>query len=501
MDIMVIFFSLFALFFFVKSLKSRSKIQLTLSGIFLGLGILTKVYTLLFIPVMLIYAGYYFHSNPKESSKRNLKFLGIFLIVVFIFCVPAITHNYLLYKDKKLMDLLFASYFIKNLGLNDTKSLEYYGWDANYNAKADFKGFFLGNSPRTGFSPTPNSILVFKWLWAADPVIFVLGLLGLIFCVQKKRSFLVMSGLIAAFVLFYIASRMPMSKHFIFLILIFAPSAGLALNIINEFVRSKFNKNLIKPLIVVIIILEIMALSSSQGMHHVFSQSSVQQFMSFKENNIQKQNSLIIADSRIYRGQINWMMNDRNYVEASLFPQVQEISEKAQGNKINYDLYFVECVIDDCGWGTIAGQPDFNSSMESFVSLIANNSRVIKDILVADNTKSAYPLFSKKTFRELRVYKTSIMLNPVAIAALNQTMVWFYYPIGYNKGIEAFDDFKTHSFIDKVLLKIAFTILYAGIVISFFSVLLAFYLIIADDSQPSKDQDNNLPGQNKLDTG
>ena len=64
------FFVMLGVLLFVKSLKSEKKLPYFLSGVFLGLGILTKVYALLFAPALVFYAFYY---NDNKMHKKQVQ--------------------------------------------------------------------------------------------------------------------------------------------------------------------------------------------------------------------------------------------------------------------------------------------------------------------------------------------------------------------------------------------------------------------------------------------
>src|SRR3989338_4276799 len=135
MDVMAIFFVLLAMLFFIKALKTNKTYLYFVSGIFLGLAVYTKVYPLLFIPSLILFFIYWNKKEKKEIlTKKNLKLIIIFLIAIFIFTLPALTHNYLLYKYKGFMDLQFT----RTLGLGKDISAQYYAWDHQFNAKNDW---------------------------------------------------------------------------------------------------------------------------------------------------------------------------------------------------------------------------------------------------------------------------------------------------------------------------------------------------------------------------
>lgn len=487
MDNTAMFFVLFGLVLFIWALKNEKWTFFVASGSLVGLGVLTKVYCLLFVPVMIVFALYYNYKEKKEVINKKLaKRLFILLFAVFVFCIPAITHNYLLYKDKQIMDLLFSSTFIDPLGLDNNKSAQYYSGDAAWKAKVDLQGFFFGNSPYTGHNPLPNFIVALGYVYKPDLLIFVLGVLGLLLCFGKKNKFLVFSLLTFLFVFIYMASRILLPKHYIFLLFILVPAAAFFVEGVYNTLKPRFKNLRLRHILIILLIIQIIILCgpTKGSASYIFAKSATSQFIEFKGSDIAKTNTLIIEDSRIYRGRIHWMGQGRNYTEATYFPQLMSISDKLPGDKEQYTLYFVECVIDDCGWGSINSQPDFNASMEDLVSVFKNNSKMVKEIYTIEDGGYYFPFISQKDLLELRVYKTKISLNPLAVNELKKTRSWFLYPIGYDESIEkVFDKYEIHTTLDGLLNKIAFLIVYLAILLSFIYAIVVIFIIIIEKNQ------------------
>ena len=106
----------------------------------MGLGVITKVYPILFVPVLILFAGYInYKSEKKYFNKKLLKGIIIFLVAIFFFCIPVLTHNYLLYKDKGILDSIFTG--VTGIGME--KSAEYYSWAAGWGGEHDWVGLFF----------------------------------------------------------------------------------------------------------------------------------------------------------------------------------------------------------------------------------------------------------------------------------------------------------------------------------------------------------------------
>lgn len=82
---LIMFFFTATIYFFILFLNTNKKRHLALSGIMLGLSMLTKYTNIMLYPLLLIiYFIYYFKSNTKKGISIN-KIILIFLISIFIF--------------------------------------------------------------------------------------------------------------------------------------------------------------------------------------------------------------------------------------------------------------------------------------------------------------------------------------------------------------------------------------------------------------------------------
>ena len=130
--------------------------------------------------------------------------------------------------------------------------------------------------------------------------------------------------------------------------------------------------------------------------------------------------------------------------------------------------YFIVCIPDDCGWGTIAAQPELNQSVESMVMFFKNNSRSERIIYGGGSPgeKNGIPYF--------RVYETAIEVNPLILNAVKQTHAHYFYPVGWEG--EVYDRYNTHSTGDALLNKLGFFIFYITIALEALSPLALIWL-------------------------
>ncbi|MBM3233204.1 glycosyltransferase family 39 protein [Candidatus Pacearchaeota archaeon] len=493
MDVMAMFFVLMSMTVFFKAIKTGKAIHFASSGIVLGLALMTKVYTLLFVPVLVVYALYHNKSINKQAlTKSHLKLLTIFIICAGIFAIPSLTHNYLLYKEKGIMDLIYTNALGTKAGegkgimgtilspIIDTEKLfsngaPHYSWDTGFGHGADWRGFFLGNSMHLGGDPRPSSIYAFTFIWNNDPIILLAGILGIIFLVyRKQKAYPILSILVLVLVFAYLASRILLAKHYIFLLLLFIPPAGIFLSEMHGLISKKIRAFRLRYIIMILLLFSLFWLGykTPYAMSPFYIQSEVGQLMNYKEQSIPDK-AFVFADSRIYRGQIHWALNGKTYAEAAYLPQIVEASQKS-GRAVQTETYFIECAVDDCGWGTIKDQPQFNQSMENIVEIFSTQGKLQKEILSTSFEPSYFPGISKPKTVHFKVYKTTIPIDPSISHSLDSSKVWFLYPIGYDEDIAIpFDKYYVDNPLDSLIDLIAHAIQYLAIILAFITALLA----------------------------
>lgn len=478
MDVMAMFLVLVGMFLFIKGLKTNKNIQFALSGLFIGLAVYTKVYPLLFIPSLVLY-GIYFNrkSMKKISTKENVKKLFTFLFFIFLFTIPALTHNYLLYKDKGFLDLQFTRTF----GLGKDVSAQYYSWDHQFNAKNDWAGLIFGNSTNSG-SDTPTLLQAVNYIRIGDPINFYLGILGLLILIfyrnreKSNRQYIWFFAFSILFALPFLASIILLPKHYVFLEILIAPMGAVAINKFNErFFKSSERCMKIILILLLIISLVFLGLPAKNTNTHFYGKSHVAQIIDFKEKNI-PENALIIADSRIYRGRLHWLAYGRPYLEGIEFSQFINQQDKIPGNIIPLEIYYFECIPDDCGWGGNQVQEEFNNSMESLTDFFKQNGQLIKKISEPIREESYFPLSDKK-IDIVNIYSAKIQIKDSIVAFANEPKEWFLYNIGYQPIEKQFDYYETHNILDKLLDKIAHWIALMALFLAFMSPFYIVYLL------------------------
>src|SRR3989344_3740055 len=447
MDISAIFFLLMAIYFFIDS-SEKNKFPY-LAAICIGIASLIKTLSLFFVPAFLI-AFFLFRKNEEKMNKKE--FIGIskkviyFGILVLLIFSPILINNYLWYKDKGMVDTYFAQYF--NIG----KAREAYSGQLGYDSGFLFKRFFEGT--------VKMSIHLFK----NDPIIFILGILGIItsfFILEKKYWIFLTSFQLFGFFFLILTNWLP--THYTTMMPVLTLFGGFFIdNIINKFQNINYKKTLF-IFLALIFIFQIYLL-----LPHLTSRCGICQMRDYAEENMDK-NSIVIADARIYRGRIAWLFYDFHYLESSFFPEIMSVNQNLSGQQYPLKVYFVECVKDDCGWGTVREGP-LNQSSEELIRIFSDVSTPIKTIYggggYEDDSGMPY----------MNIYSATININPQIIGLIDSTHDWFYYPVNYIPKEKIFEQYSVYGFLDNLMYLFAWLIIIISIVLA-----LAFPIKLVSD--------------------
>ena len=478
MDVMAMFFSMLSIFFFVKALRTEKRFYFCASSIAMGLALYTKVYPVLFIPSLLLY-GFYINKKTTNNPwpKKYIKNLIVFSVIVAIFAIPALAHNYLLYQEKGFLDLHFTQVF----DLGREKSAQYYSFDAQFEAKNSWAGLFFGDKKHVA-SGMPLLLAAINYIRVGDPFVFFAGIIGLIIILlyqKQHRDYLVLFGWSILFVLPFLASIILLPKHYLFLELLVIPISAFAVSSTIEYVKKRFGKNILKLLILLSIVISFiwLGLANAGTTTHFFEKSAITKVIEFKEEKIPEL-SLIVFDSRIYRGQGHWMSYGRPYLEAQSFIEIINIQDDLPGPAVQTPVFFIECVQDDCGWGTIKDQPELNQSMEQLTALFNQQGALARSFTEPLKDLNYYPWQKGKELPRFNVYLATIPMKVHALSLASQPKEWFLYEIGYKNPEAQFDSYPTSNF----LYKIARSIVLLSMVLSIISILYILYKIFTLDS-------------------
>lgn len=448
MDITMAFFALLSSYIFLIAIYDRKDKMYYLSALFLALAIAIKTFAIVWALSYIAFYLYYCSRNKEYKkeylSKKGLKIVIICIFIVVIFLLPTIIANYLLYKDKGIVDLQVARF------LNINKDI--------YKGLGGIDSPFMLSQIVTGMKAG------FSAFWRFDALISILALLGFVITFKKYKDANIFLFFWFIFVFLFIAGTAWLDTHFVFNTLIFSVFASLFLVEIDSKVMEKMKfKKFLTIALIILLIFNLFVLSP-----YLTSKTAISKMRSFAVESIGSDN-LVIVDQRVYRGRTAFMFNDKAYVESENINMIlSQLDEKYPGMKKAIKTYFVECIPDDCGWGTIAAQPGLNQSVENMVIFFENNSQ--RESIIygggSPGEKSGIPYF--------RVYETTLNINPFIIDAVKQTHSHYFYPVGWEG--EVYDRYSIHNGTDEALNNLGFFIFYITIVLEAVSPLALIWL-------------------------
>lgn len=444
MDEAMIFFVLFAYYCFVKELQEKKRISL-LAFASMGIAILIKPIAIPFLPGFAL-AFYATQAKAEQATilKANVKRLALSAGILFLFALPVLAFNYILYTQKGITDVLFARFF--GVGQEIYASLQ--GYDQSFSLS------YLMNNGVPSF--LKDLFLPY------DPLIFIFGVIGIaLFFVRRDyaggRS-LVLFHLVT---LLFLLGTSLLPTHFVSFMPLLSLGAATFINTICERISSPTAaKKTMVILVIATIVVNLYLLFPTLS-----STSAFLQMRSYATDTVGEQD-VIVADARIYRGRIAWMFNDKAYIEATQFDRLLQANSNLSGQKPT-SVYFVECVPDDCGWGTIGGQPELNASMEYLAELFRNASQ--NEVVLYGG--GGYDESPKEPY--FRIYRATIPLSPRLFPAIYETHDWFYYPVRWAKP-DWYDRYRPQGVFQASLQVGGKTMLWAGV---FGALAIAMFLI------------------------
>lgn len=423
MDLSAIFFMLMAMYFFIVSAENKK--FPVLAAVCIGLAALIKTLSLFFVPAFLI--GF-FILNKEEKKLINLKKAVLFGFIIVLVFSPILIHNYLWYKDKQMVDTYVAQYFDIGNAREAYKGLM--GYDSGFLLSRFFEGIF-------SMSGT---------IFNLDPLIVIFGILGMIltFFIKEKRNYfiLLLSFQISGFVFLILSNWLP--THYTTMIPVLCVFGGVFIDKLAGKINVLGYKKTLAVICLIILSIQVYLL-----LPHLTSRCALSQTRDYVMDNFEK-DAIVLADARIYRGRIAWLLNDYHYLEASLLYDALELNKNISGQDVQTKLYFIECARDDCGWGTIKDQPELNQSMENLVGSFSN---------VSSKTIFGGGGYDEETGKPyFRIYEASINLKPAMISVIDSTHDWFYYPVNYVPKEKIFDNYEVKGFFDNLIYKFAWLI-------------------------------------------
>ncbi|MFA4952613.1 MAG: glycosyltransferase family 39 protein [Candidatus Pacearchaeota archaeon] len=455
MDITMAFFVLLSSYAFLSAIYDKKDYMYYISALFLGLAIATKTFAGVWVLSYLAFGIFYISKNKEYGKeyigKKGLKIILICFFIVLISLVPVIIANYLLYKDRGIVDFQIARY------LNINK--EYYAGISGIESP------FLLSQIFTGMKSGINTF------WILDPAISVLAILGFILTFKKYREANIFLFLWFLFTFLFISGTAWLETHFVYNTLIFSIFSALFIVNFDKMLLKKGVKFFIPVALILILMINLWILAP-----HLTSKTAISKMRSYTIENIEK-DSLVIVDQRIFRGRTAFIFNDRYYLEAAYLPQIINQFGSSSVEKVRVKTYFIECLKDDCGWGNIKDQPELNKSMEDLIKTFQGISSEKATIYAGGggDEKKGEPYF--------KIYETAIELNPAALKATEQTHVHFFYPVNW-KG-EIYDKYNVKNSVDGIANEIGFFIFYLTILLEILSPFILIWFFKREKINPN----------------
>lgn len=496
-DISVLFFIIITFYTLIKGLNNKSKIYLLSSALLFGVSCMWKAYVpILIVPyvgLMLLYA-----KLGKFEISKNYKLIFFMIAIVFITISPNLVYNYLNYKHNGVVDFLYATHFDF---LQNEKMENLYGWTLGGEFK-DNSGFFyklfIDGAPDNPENNKPNIVAGVTYsLYSNGHLLFVIILLSFLYSAYRRKEIFCKNYLIFYALYFFVpfillVNGNLLNKHYVHFFAFALPIIAFTLDDLYIKYLSKYSlfksigeKKFISVYFIVVVFLFSFFIIYSQTSSLAgtfFSKNPEGLLMKYESENILP-DSLVVYDDRIYNSAAGWMFNDRNYIPVSHLKDLLSLNENSP-SKTPIDIYFIECVPDDCGWGTVAQNQQLNSSMEEFFIILNNQSiPVVKEInakISSTIVKYDNPLISKKPLRrpEFKIYKATLAVDINLLKAVKKRYEYFLYPSGYqNLESETFKNFiyTPRGAFEISINALAWLIFYLNILISFLTIIYLFY--------------------------
>ena len=295
-----------------------------------------------------------------------------------------------------------------------------------------------------------------KTMLSYDFIIILLGLLGiyLVYKFTEKKSYwkFLITFMLSGFILLLLSNHLP--THYTTMMPFLALFAGFSLDKIATKLKGKYSyKKILTILIVIILIFQIYLL-----MPHLTSRSAMSKTREYAISEMDK-DSIVVVDSRTYRGRTAFLFHDFHYIESSFFPNLLAINQNSSAEKVPFKLYFVECSRDDCGWGTV-GNSELNQSSEELFASIRGQATLEKTFYGGGgyDEETGNPYFT--------IYSAIIEIDPGLIPVVDSTHEWFYYPVNYEPKEKIFDNYDVYGTLDILIYKFAWLILIASIILA-----------------------------------
>jgi len=463
-DMIAAFFILASFYFYITALDGKKE-KFILSFLFLGVGTLIKTTVIISLVAYFIYYVYYSIKNPhKVFSKRegeklriNKKIMRIWIIsfaLLALLMSPIMVYNYLLYKEKDLLDGVIGRYdFI-------TKHLKSY--DKSIYEDTAAEGWSWG-------AFKSGSIEMTQKFLRQDPIIFLLFIIGIVFSLLTKKRFTWLILWLMLIPSIFLFGSSSLSVHFVFLFPFFCLYAALFITWLSTKLKKR-NALIIMIILFVLIQYTLVSIAIPKTASIIKLRKQVSSI---------PDDALVITDSRIYRGKVAWAFNDKHYVEVIYWDKIISPLNSINEEPVYLQTYFIECVDDDCGRGQgMKDDVEQQQANEAMITEADRNAKNKKTIKGSDFT--------------FTIYENTIKLKPSVLKLADKTQGFHYYPLRWRNPEGIFDYYEAEGF-DKLPDLIAHLILYISIFIAIISPFLINYFSKKYNGHINRENENVTP--------
>ncbi|MEK6908486.1 MAG: glycosyltransferase family 39 protein [Nanoarchaeota archaeon] len=452
---LVVFFFIFAgVYFGMLFMEKQSHKFLLLSSVFFGLALLTKYNAPFFIISFGIYAIY---SNFSKNNKfLTLKNTILFIGILVLFALPFLSFNYILYDQKGIVDV----YFSRLVHLDSTQEL--------YGGLGGQEKSFLDNL----FNP--GNYGNYKLPLFTDPLLVLFALYGLfLFYLHNKKAFyFILIFLLIPFVLQ--SAGAPLQKHFAFMYILLAIPAGLGFSTAISNLKSR-NLKIIS--LVVFLLIAIYCLGISNGTPSHYFAKGPNAGLKYFINDEVSDSSLIVFDSRIYTARLMWLATDKAYLtfEQSV-PILQQVFAQNISSVHPMKVYFIECVVEDCGWGWVASNQNLNSSSEYFIDSISETADVVS--IIESPRFDGNELFNSVPQEYYKVYSVDLRIPQPALEQIKQSQSFYFVPYLYKNMENYLYNYKTIDPFSDLLDNSSYAIIIASIILAILCLIFVIFVFL-----------------------
>jgi hypothetical protein len=266
-----------------------------------------------------------------------------------------------------------------------------------------------------------------------------------------------------------------LQKHFVFIPFIFSIYSGYGFSTVYNKINKKGIIFMLLFLLAAIMIINLGAQSVSP--QNYFSKSAESSLKSFINKNVEN-DGLIVFDPRIYTSQYFWLGTPHHLLNFHQFIEFYNYNQNLSNEyKTLTKVYVVECAKDDCGWGTIKDQPDFNATTENILAALTQNSKFL--VSINYSSYGGNELFEKKTsVNKYNAYSMTVELSPQLVGQTDYLNSFYFAPYLYKNIDNYVYKTKLESGFDKLLNLISLLIIYLAILLSVLSIFLVYYLFL-----------------------